>query len=151
RIDERHVPQQQAGGRHRALEEGRSSAGRSDDLASRAHMKLAAGAFSDAGRVRDNNEDAHLVDDRLALFAIADGMGGHVGGEVASWTAIEALRAAVANGRAINDAIEQANEAVLERATQDPDLTGMGTTMTAVTVAGGRRLLIGHVGDSRAY
>ena len=114
-------------------------------------MKLAAGAFSDAGRVRDNNEDAHLVDDRLALFAIADGMGGHVGGEVASWTAIEALRAAVANGRAINDAIVQANDAVLERATQDPDLTGMGTTMTAVTVAGARRLLIGHVGDSRAY
>jgi protein phosphatase len=114
-------------------------------------MKLAAGAFSDAGRVRDNNEDAHLVDDRLALFAIADGMGGHVGGEVASWTAIEALRAAIANGRAINDAIVQANGAVLERATQDPDLTGMGTTMTAVTVAGGRRLLIGHVGDSRAY
>jgi PPM family protein phosphatase len=114
-------------------------------------MKLAAGAFSDAGRVRDNNEDAHLVDDRLALFAIADGMGGHVGGEVASWTAIEALRAGVANGRAINDAIEQANDAVLERATQDPDLTGMGTTMTAVTVAGARRLLIGHVGDSRAY
>ena len=63
-------------------------------------MKLSAGAFSDAGRVRDNNEDAHVVDDRLALFAVADGMGGHVAGEVASWTAIEALRAAVANGRA---------------------------------------------------
>jgi protein phosphatase len=95
-------------------------------------MKLSAGAFSDAGRVRDNNEDAHVVDDRLALFAIADGMGGHVAGEVASWTAIEALRAAVANGRPINDAITLANAAVLERATGDPKLTGMGTTMNDV-------------------
>jgi PPM family protein phosphatase len=114
-------------------------------------MKLSAGAFSDVGRVRDNNEDAHVVDERLALFAIADGMGGHVGGETASLTAIEALRAAVANGRPINDAIEQANEAVIERAAGDPKLTGMGTTMTAVVVAGGNRLLVGHVGDSRAY
>jgi protein phosphatase len=114
-------------------------------------MKLSAGAFSDAGRVRDNNEDAHVVDERLALFAIADGMGGHVAGEVASWTAIEALRAAIANGRPINDAISLANDAVLERATGDPKLTGMGTTMTAVVVAGGSRLLVGHVGDSRAY
>ncbi len=102
-------------------------------------MKLSAGAFSDAGRVRDNNEDAHVVDDRLALFAVADGMGGHVAGEVASWTAIEALRAAVANGRAINDAITLANEAVLERAAVDPKLNGMGTTLTAVVVAGGQR------------
>jgi PPM family protein phosphatase len=114
-------------------------------------MRLSAGAFSDSGRVRDNNEDAHLVDERLALFAIADGMGGHVGGEVASWTAIEALRAAVANGRPINDAITQANEAVIERSTGDPKLSGMGTTITAVIVAGGSRLLVGHVGDSRAY
>jgi protein phosphatase len=114
-------------------------------------MKLSAGAFSDPGRVRDNNEDAHLVDDRLTLFAIADGMGGHVAGEVASWTAIEALRAAVANGRAINDAITLANDAVIEKATSDPALTGMGTTLTAVVTAGGSRLLVGHVGDSRAY
>ena len=114
-------------------------------------MKLTAGAFSDAGRVRDNNEDAHVVDQRLALFAVADGMGGHVAGEIASWTAIEALRAAVANGKVINDAVNQANEAVIEKANGDPKLSGMGTTMTAVIAAGGRRLLIGHVGDSRAY
>lgn len=114
-------------------------------------MRIAAGAFSDVGRVREVNEDAHLVDDRLALFAIADGMGGHQGGEVASWTAIEALRAAVAGGQPINDAVQQANAAVLERAAGDPALEGMGTTMTAAVVAGGRRLLLGHVGDSRAY
>jgi protein phosphatase len=114
-------------------------------------MELSAGAFSDSGRLRDNNEDAYVVDERLTLFAIADGMGGHLGGEVASWTAIEALRAAVANRRAINVAITEANDAVRERASGDPNLTGMGTTMTAVVIAGGRLLLVGHVGDSRAY
>jgi protein phosphatase len=114
-------------------------------------MKLSAGVFSESGRVRDNNEDAHVVDERLALFAIADGMGGHAAGEVASWTAIEALRAAVANGRPINEAIVQANDAIIERSATDASLTGMGTTLTAVVVAGGSRLLIGHVGDSRAY
>jgi protein phosphatase len=101
--------------------------------------------------VRDNNEDAHVVDEQLALFAIADGMGGHVAGEIASWTAIEALRAAVANGRPISDAISEANEAVIERSAGDPRLSGMGTTMTAVVVAEGNQLLVGHVGDSRAY
>ena len=83
-------------------------------------MKLSAGErFTDARRVRDNNEDAYLVDDRLALFAVADGMGGHRR-RGRSATAIEALRAAVANGRAINDAITHANEAVLEQAAVDP-------------------------------
>jgi protein phosphatase len=114
-------------------------------------VKLVAGAFTDEGRLRDLNEDSHVIDERLLLFAIADGMGGHQGGEVASQTAIEALRAAVAGGRSINDAIELANTAVIERAHGRPELAGMGTTMTAVVVAGGRQLLVGHVGDSRAY
>jgi protein phosphatase len=114
-------------------------------------MKLATGAFSDVGRAREVNEDAFVVDERLALFAIADGMGGHAAGEVASWTAIEALRAAVASGRAVNDAVGAANDAVLEKASDRPELQGMGTTMTAAVVASARQLLIGHVGDSRAY
>ena len=78
-------------------------------------------------------------------------MGGHRGGEVASHTAIEALRAAVANGTPLHDAITRANTAVLARAAGDDELTGMGTTLTAVIAIGGRQLLIGHVGDSRAY
>lgn len=114
-------------------------------------MKLVAGAFTHEGRSRSLNEDSHVIDERLLLFAIADGMGGHKGGEVASQTAIEALRAAVAGGRSINDAITMANSAVIERAHGRPELAGMGTTMTAAVVAGGRQLLIGHVGDSRAY
>ena len=114
-------------------------------------MKLAAASATDQGLVRGNNEDAFLIDDQRALFAVADGMGGHRGGEVASHTAIEALRAAIANGTPLHDAITRANAAVLTRAAGDSELTGMGTTLTAVVAIGGRQLLIGHVGDSRAY
>ncbi len=114
-------------------------------------MKLAAASATDQGLVRSNNEDAFLIDDQRALFAVADGMGGHRGGEVASHTAIEALRAAVANGTPLHDAITRANAAVLSRAANNDELTGMGTTLTAVEAVGGRQLLIGHVGDSRAY
>jgi len=114
-------------------------------------MKLAAASATDQGLVRANNEDAFLIDDERALFAVADGMGGHRGGEVASHTAIEALRAAVASGTQISAAIVRANDAVIEKADGDDELTGMGTTLTAIIAVGGNRLLIGHVGDSRAY
>ncbi len=115
-------------------------------------MKLVVGEQTDVGRAREEpNEDDKLVDDRMGLFAVADGMGGHQGGEVASSTAMEALRAAVAAGAPIRDAISRANEAVIERAAGDDRLRGMGTTMTAATLAAGGTLLIGHVGDSRAY
>ncbi|HET9728815.1 MAG TPA: protein phosphatase 2C domain-containing protein, partial [Acidimicrobiia bacterium] len=114
-------------------------------------MRLESGAATHQGQVRENNEDAYLIDDERALFAVADGMGGHRGGEVASHTAIESLRASVAAGTPINDAISKANAAVIERAAGDVDLAGMGTTLTAVAVAGPSQLLIGHVGDSRAY
>lgn len=114
-------------------------------------MKFVLGATTDVGRVRDGNEDTFLVDERLGLFAVADGMGGHRAGEVASATAIEALRAAVGAGRDLSDAISSANAAVYEKSSRDPELTGMGTTLTAAVAATDGRLLIGHVGDSRAY
>jgi serine/threonine protein phosphatase PrpC len=114
-------------------------------------MRLVAAKKTDPGRVREGNEDGYLVDDRMGLFAVADGMGGHQAGEVASATALEALRAAVASGEPIRDAIDRANEAVLERSAGDERLRGMGTTMTAGTLAAGGTLLLGHVGDSRAY
>jgi protein phosphatase len=114
-------------------------------------VKLVVAGVTDVGRLRDGNEDSFVVDERLTLFAVADGMGGHRGGEVASATAIEALRAAVASGRSINDAVSAANAAVLEKAAGDPELAGMGTTMTALTPISGAALLIAHVGDSRAY
>jgi protein phosphatase len=114
-------------------------------------MKFATGAATHTGLVRANNEDAFLVDTEHQLYAVADGIGGHRGGEVASRTAIEALRAAIASGRPVNEAITRANTAVLERAAGDTELTGMGTTMTALVVAGAQQVLVGHVGDSRAY
>jgi protein phosphatase len=114
-------------------------------------MKLVAGKQTDKGRVRDGNEDGFVVRDDIGLFAVADGMGGHVGGEVASATALEALRAAVLSGRPIREAITEANDAVIERAAADESLRGMGTTMTAGTLAAGDTFLVGHVGDSRAY
>lgn len=114
-------------------------------------MKLAAAASTDNGRVRPNNEDSFMIDDVRAVFAVADGMGGHRGGEVASRTAIESLRASIASGVALPDAIVRANGAVIEKAARDEDLAGMGTTLTAVIVIGPNQLLVGHVGDSRAY
>ncbi|HEY7134031.1 MAG TPA: Stp1/IreP family PP2C-type Ser/Thr phosphatase [Acidimicrobiia bacterium] len=114
-------------------------------------MRLVAGAATDVGRVRDGNEDAMRVDEHLHLYAVADGMGGHRAGEVASATALEALRAAVANGQPIEEAIENSNAAVYAKALDDPNLRGMGTTLTALLVTDDQLYLIGHVGDSRAY
>jgi protein phosphatase len=114
-------------------------------------VKLVSGVATDRGQIRDNNEDAFLVDDEGSHYAVADGMGGHRGGEVASRTAIEALRASIASGASVDNAITSANTAVLERAAADDELTGMGTTLTAVVVSGAHQLLVGHVGDSRAY
>ena len=114
-------------------------------------MRLVMGAATDVGRVREGNEDAYLVDDSMGLVAVADGMGGHRAGEVASATALEALRAAITAGRPIREAIEDANDAVHGKSLTDPNLRGMGTTLTAGTLTPDGTLLVGHVGDSRAY
>ena len=117
-------------------------------------LKLVAAGITDVGRVRAGapNEDGFLDETRrLGLVAVADGMGGHRAGEVASATALEALRAAMAAGQPLRDAIEGANDAVLEKSVADQDLRGMGTTLTAGTLGTDGNLLIGHVGDSRAY
>jgi PPM family protein phosphatase len=109
------------------------------------------GAATDVGRVREGNEDAFLVDDAMGLMAVADGMGGHRAGEVASATALEALRAAITSGRPLRESIEDANEAVFTKSLTDNSLRGMGTTLTAGTLVTGGTVLVGHVGDSRAY
>lgn len=116
-------------------------------------MRFVAGWATDVGHARagKTNEDSYLVDDQLALFAVADGMGGHRGGEVASTVAIEALRAAFARGDAIDAAVRIANVAVFDRSASDPSLRGMGTTMTAVIAHSDHQVRIAHAGDSRAY
>jgi serine/threonine protein phosphatase PrpC len=115
------------------------------------------GSATDVGRVRTNNEDSLLEDD--TLFAVADGMGGHAGGEVASSVAVQALRDhAERSVEGLIKGVRYANRAVWARAEDEPDLHGMGTTMTALALVpaangddGQERLVIAHVGDSRAY
>ena len=119
-------------------------------------IRLRAGATTDVGRVRTINQDSFLVLDDRGLYAVADGMGGHQGGEVASTLAVEALRATFVGGTsdALAEAIEEANLRIHERGEADPDLQGMGTTVVAVAVVeddDGGSLLIANVGDSRGY
>jgi protein phosphatase len=114
-------------------------------------IHLDVGEATDTGRVRDHNEDGYLVDNELRLAAVADGMGGHRGGEVASATALEALHAAFAESGGLRDAFLAANQAVIGRADEVPELRGMGTTLTVGVLGDDDTLLVGHVGDSRAY
>ena len=116
---------------------------------------LRAAGATDVGQVRASNEDQLLVAE--PLFAVADGMGGHAAGEVASLTAIEALLVAFdgnRSGEGLLDAVRHANRAVWEQARQRPELRGMGTTMTAVALVEKEDddiLVVVNVGDSRAY
>jgi serine/threonine protein phosphatase PrpC len=108
------------------------------------------------GRVRAGNEDSFLVG--VAVHAVADGMGGHQAGEIASDAALEPLRTLDVSSlhdpqgvsEALATAVRDANTLVVERASSDPQLEGMGTTLTAVAVRDGQ-LHVAHVGDSRAY
>lgn len=120
---------------------------------------LRAGAATDTGLVRASNQDHLLV--ASPLFAVADGMGGHAAGEVASQTAVEALRAAwegadAHDAAALAEAARAANRQVWEAAQADPDLHGMGTTLVAIALVhggdgGSGELAVVNVGDSRAY
>jgi PPM family protein phosphatase len=108
---------------------------------------------TDAGRVRRRNEDAFVLDP--PLFAVADGMGGAQAGEVASRLAVAALREyheadQMEPRERVQALIKEANRRIYERALEDAQASGMGTTITAALLTGGR-LIIGHVGDSRAY
>jgi PPM family protein phosphatase len=109
-------------------------------------------ARSDVGRVRTGNEDRYLANP--PLFAVADGMGGHQAGEVASTIVVEVLARAGSTPRrdaeGLVRALESANEQIRSRASADPELDGMGTTCT-VAIVDGPRVWIAHVGDSRAY
>lgn len=116
---------------------------------------LRSGSASDVGRVRSANEDRLL--DSGALFAVADGMGGHAGGEVAAALAIDTLQRGFASeptARGLVDAVRRANLAVWERSHRDAEVRGMGTTLTVaalVPAETGDRLVVANVGDSRAY
>ena len=107
------------------------------------------GAATDVGRVRAGNEDSHLA--MPPVFAVADGMGGANGGEVASAMAVEVVRRGAADPRLSLELLaREADRSIRERGRRDPSLRGMGTTLTVVRVDGGLAR-VAHVGDSRAY
>lgn len=120
--------------------------------------KLVVGSATDVGLVRSTNQDQLLVSP--GLYAVADGMGGHAAGEVASSTAITALSAAFEaidrrTAGSLESAAKAANRAVWEQARANRAMFGMGTTLVALAVVekedGTNRLAVAHVGDSRLY
>jgi protein phosphatase len=116
-------------------------------------MNVAVGASTDVGRVRQGNEDSYFVE--VPLFAVADGMGGHAAGDIASATAVEVIQQHRDEIRAdhpdsLATAIREANRAIWDRAANEPTLHGMGTTCTMILIDG-TSALVAHVGDSRAY
>ncbi|HET9555201.1 MAG TPA: Stp1/IreP family PP2C-type Ser/Thr phosphatase [Anaeromyxobacteraceae bacterium] len=133
-------------------------------------LRIAARGLTDVGLRREHNEDALLIDVDLGLFVVADGMGGHAGGATASRLAVETIRAEIKKARdeepslfgsgaegednplpdILGHAVEQASAAIFDAAQAEPELAGMGTTVTALLVDG-RAAFVAHVGDSRAY
>ncbi|MGH2597237.1 MAG: Stp1/IreP family PP2C-type Ser/Thr phosphatase [Actinomycetota bacterium] len=112
-------------------------------------MRVEAGVATDIGRVRERNEDSFLVEP--PLYAVADGMGGHRGGGVASELALEKVEELFHDGRSsLGEMVHAANRAVFERSMADRKVMGMGTTLTAATIDD-EGVHLAHVGDSRAY
>ena len=115
---------------------------------------LSVHALTDVGKVRAINQDALVVDDKLMLFGVADGMGGHNGGETASAGArdgmIAALQGKDASLEALRDAVVQVNADLFRQQAGDEKLAGMGTTLSIIWMSG-HFVYLGHVGDSRVY
>jgi protein phosphatase len=116
-------------------------------------MPYAAHGVTHAGR-RASNEDTLLVDSSIGLFVVADGMGGHRAGEIASGLAVETIRSVMTaeppTGDLLCHAVECANDQILAAATTNPDHSGMGTTVAALLI-NKRDLEFVNVGDSRIY
>jgi protein phosphatase len=121
-------------------------------------MILTAAARTDVGRRRSVTEDCFALAPQLGLYLVADGMGGHTAGQLASRLATRACVAALrelARSRAtltekLRACVEAANQEIYDTAQAKPELTGMGTTLVAL-LAGDGRVALAHVGDSRAY
>lgn len=116
-------------------------------------MKYQWATATHQGRVRSNNQDSvHPKNagrgEAPLLLMVADGMGGHVGGEIASQIAVDQ---AVANDGSVEERVSAGNAAILEEVDRRPELAGMGTTITMVELRPDGFAMIGHVGDSRAY
>jgi len=121
----------------------------------------AAGA-TDVGRVRAHNEDAFVIDAPRGLFLVADGMGGHAAGEVASAIASEAVGAAMRQGvdaglktdllaEAMVESFHAAHRSIVNYSLAKPETRGMGTTLTVMVMCDDGSFRLGHIGDSRCY
>lgn len=123
-------------------------------------MRCEVAALTDVGLKREINQDSVLVDHDLGLFVVADGMGGHRGGEVASALAVETVQDFLRERtnelkhepkRVLIEAYREASARIHRKSTvESPDLMGMGTTMVVILIVD-NRALIANVGDSRAY
>ncbi len=118
---------------------------------------LEAWGTSDPGLVRQNNEDNYLLEEELGLAIVADGMGGASCGEVASELTVKTVAGYLRHppiawppAQLLEEAIQEANRCVLERATREPDCSGMGSTIVAALWRL-PQVIIANVGDSRAY
>jgi protein phosphatase len=114
------------------------------------------------GRVRKGNEDAFLVDEERGVFLVADGMGGHVAGEIASDIAKRSVGGTLLEGvdrglaaddlaHSMVDSFRVADLAIAEHVAANPETEGMGTTVTAIVICTDGTYRMGHIGDSRAY
>ena len=125
---------------------------------SKAEENLPPGILSavrtDVGKVRANNQDAPIVSEKLRLYGVADGMGGHKGGEVASTSArddlLRELEGKTPSVATLSGAIEEVNRQIYHQQEHDDALTGMGTTLSVLWMSD-NFVYIGHVGDSRVY
>ncbi len=138
-------------------------------------MKIISCGITDIGRKRQRNEDSYLVNDKLRLYVVADGMGGHAGGEFASKIAVSTVEEIIRGDDRrksnapeetyldsdpeknetqeqdrLRDAILRAGNMIVRRAAEEPELRGMGTTATVMLILADKAY-IAHVGDSRAY
>jgi PPM family protein phosphatase len=124
-------------------------------------VQLSVAAGTDVGRIRAGNEDSLYADadQERGLFIVADGMGGHAAGEVASEMAVQIVARDLADlrdlqladaGDRVAEALKAANRAIYERTIEEADKQGMGTTASCLMMGQGR-YLIGHIGDSRVY
>lgn len=133
-------------------------------------MRMTSVSVSDVGRKRKSNEDSYYASDEQALYVVADGMGGHAAGEVASHTAVQTIEEFIKltstdqeitwpfgldetlslSGNRLKTAIRYANRRLLDATRERSDYEGMATTVVAV-LGEGRRANIAHVGDSRVY
>lgn len=133
-----------------------------------AALNIVAAGKTDVGQVRSTNQDSFLIDEKERLYIVADGMGGHAGGEIASSLCVQEIAKSIRDNRSafsskeprthpdpkisnvLANSVNHASTKIYEKALEDPSLKGMGTTATVLKIVDGFAY-VAHVGDSRCY